>query len=551
MAKVKKQVEVIEAIPTISLRGNEIKPIKRVAAYCRVSSDHIEQKTSYDAQIDEYTTRIKNNPKWELVGIYADEARTGTNTFKRTNFNRLILDAKQGKIDYIITKSISRFARNVQDSINIVKLLKDIDVEVFFEKENLSSFDVKSDMVFAILASVAQEESRNISENCTWSIHKMMKDGRAIVNHKRFLGYDKNDDGELIVNEEQAKVVRFIFNRYLEGAGYTTIAKECEEKGFITGAGNTKWHSSTVSGILQNEKYYGELLLQKTLTVDYLTHKRVDNKGQKDMFRIEENHQAIISKEVWLAVKAKREQKFVASSGNDTNREKYSAKYAFSGKLICANCGSTLKRRTWNAKTPVERIVWQCNDYINKGVNSCSTKAIGDLTIKRAFVSWYNSILKDKSTFFETFIKTIERVIKKSNDKNKYQQVHNEIKKLEDKISKLVQMKIDREISQNDFKREYTLLSEIRDKHIERKNNYIEKEIDNDEKLRQISLVREIINTNNNPLTDFDDDIFKAIIDKVIVRTPVSFSFVLINGMEFAIDGRKYNDGRKYKTREF
>ena len=551
MARAKKQVEVIEAAPNISMRGNEVKSIRRVAAYCRVSSDHIEQKTSYDAQIDEYTNRIQNNPKWEFAGIYADEAKSGTSTHRRPDFNRLILDAKRGKIDLILTKSISRFARNTEDSVHTVRMLKAIDVEVFFEKENISSFDTKSEMIFTILASVAQEESRNISENCTWGIQKKMRDGAPIVNHNRFLGYDKNEDGELIINEEEAKVVRYIFNRYLEGAGYTTIARECEAKGYKTGAGKTKWHGSTVSGILQNEKYYGELLQQKTITVDYLTHKRVDNKGQKDMFRIEENHQAIISKEVWLAAKAKREQKFVAASGNDTNREKYAAKYAFSGKLICANCGSTLKRRTWNAKTPNERIVWQCNDYINKGVVSCSTKAIGDLTIKRAFVAWYNSVLDDKAAFFDTFIKTIERVVKKSKDKNKFQQAQNEIRKLEDRISKLVQMKIDGEISQEDFKREYSALCEIKNKHIEIKNSYIEKEIDDNEKLRQVSVIREIINTNSNPLTEFDDSIFKAIVDKVIVRTPVSFSFVLINGMEFTIDGREYSDGRKFKSREY
>ena len=269
------------------------------------------------------------------------------------------------------------------------------------------------------------------------------------------------------------------------------------------------------------------------------------------MFRVEGNHQPIISKEVWLAVKEKREQKFLATSGSDTNKERYAAKYAFSGKLVCANCGATLKRRTWNAKTPVERIVWQCNDYINKGVGSCGTKAIGDLTIKRAFVAWYNTVLQDKSAFFDTFIKTIERVVKKGKDKNKYQHAVKEIRDMEERISKLVQMKIDGELSQDDFKREYETLCAYRDKYIAIKDEYIENEINDNEKLRQITVVRDVINTNTNPLVDFDDGLFKALIEKVIVRTPIDFSFVLVNGMEIAIDGKEYSDGRKFKTREY
>ncbi len=549
--KIKKQVEVIEALPNISLSGNEERAIKKVAAYCRVSSDHIEQKTSYDAQIDEYTKRIKSNPDWEFVGIYADEAKTGTNTKNRLEFNRMIFDCERGNIDLILTKSISRFARNVEDSIRTVRKLKSYGVEVFFEKENISSLDGKSDMLFSILASVAQEESRNISDNCTWGIRKKMRDGVPIVNHNRFLGYDKDENGELVINEEEAKTVRYIFNRYLEGVGYKTIARELEAKGCLTGAGKTKWHDSTIRGILENEKYYGELLQQKTVTVDYLTHKRVDNKGQMEQFLIKENHQPIVSKEIWLAVKKKREEKFLATSGSDTNKERYASKYAFSGKLICSNCGSTLKRRTWNARTPSERIVWQCNDYIDKGKRTCDLRAVGDLTIKRAFVDLYNGILDDKSTFFDTFLATIEKVIKKGSDKGKYEKAQKEIKVIDDKISKLVQMKINEEISIDDFKREYESLNTYKEKFVEIRNNFIECEINGNEKLRKISLIKEIINTNNNPLKEFDDQIFKAIVDKVIIINPISFKFVLVNGIEIPVDAKEYRDGRKYNHRDY
>ena len=552
MSKRVKAVEVIEAKENISLTGQIQNPIKKVCAYCRVSTDHVEQKTSYEAQVDEYTKRIKANDKWEFAGIYADEAKTGTCYAKRNEFNRMILDCKNGKIDLILTKSISRFARNVEDSIRTVRILRtQYNVEVFFEKENISTFDPKSDMIFTILASVAQEESRNISENCTWNIYKRMKDGVPIINHNRFLGYDKDENGELVINEQEAKTVRYIFNRYLEGVGYTTIARELEAKGFLTGAGNTKWHGSTVSGILQNEKYYGDLLQQKTFTVDYLSHKRIDNKGQKEKFLIKENHQPIISKELWLAVQKKREDKFAQTSGNDTNRERFASKYAFSGRLVCGNCGNTLKRRTWNAKTDAERIVWQCNDYINKGKRSCDSKAVGDLTIKRAFVEVYNSILNDKSEFFDTFIKTIERIIKKGHDKTKYEKALKEIRQVDDKISKLVQMKIDGELSADDFKREYDNLNTYKEKFVDVRNQFVENEINGSEKLRKISVIKEVIHTNSNPLTEFDDKIFKSIVDKVIIHNPISFTFVLVNGLEIPFDAKDLRDGRKYNHRDY
>lgn len=286
----KKQVKIIQALPTVNDDGKSINSRKRVAAYCRVSSSHLEQ-------IDEYKKRIKNNPDWEFVAIYAVEAKSGTNTKTRVEFNRIIQDCEDGKVDLLLTKSISRFARNVEDSVGTVRLLKSIGVEVFFEKENIYSFDSKSGMIFTILASVAQEESRNIAENSSWGIKKKMRDGKIIINHNRFLGYDKNEEGE---------TVRYIFERYLQGAGYTTIARELQDKGALTGSGNTRWHGSTVSGILQNEKYYGNLLQQKTYTVDFFLHKRVDNKGQKEQYLVENNHPAIVSKEMWLAAKKKK-----------------------------------------------------------------------------------------------------------------------------------------------------------------------------------------------------------------------------------------------------
>lgn len=551
MSTIKKQMELIEALPNVSIFGTRTSPIKRVAAYCRVSTAHEEQLGSLHAQVDEYTKKITSNPSWTIANIYADEGKSGTSTIRRTELNRLIRDCSEDKIDYVMTKSISRLARNVLDSIEIVRKLKGFGVEMYFEKENMSSFDSKSEMVFTILASVAQDESRNISENSTWGIRKRMRDGVPIVNHNRFLGYTKDANGELIIDEEQAKTVRYIFNRYLEGVGYTRIARELEEKGVLTGAGKSHWHGSTIRDILSNEKYYGELLLQKTYTVDYLTHERRDNKRQLDQYRFSNNHQPIVSKEVWLAVKQKREEKFFLTSGKDKNREKYSFKYAFSGRLVCKKCGATLKRRTLNANTPSARIVWQCNDYINKGKRACDSKAVGDLTLKRAFIEFYNSEILNTTDFFELLAKTTERVLLKNSNKKKYTKLCKELSELEVKLGKLFDMKMDDLISTGDYKSQYDMLSKQRDKLLAKKDELSNGEITELESQRKLALIRETINCNSTPLVEFDDDLFKTIVSKVIIINPIQFKFVLIDGAEFLIDATKHNDGRKYKNRDY
>jgi hypothetical protein len=310
-------------------------------------------------------------------------------------------------------------------------------------------------------------------------------------------------------------------------------------------------HASTVSGILQNEKYYGTVLLQKTFTVDFLQHKRIDNIGQKKQYLIENNHPAIISEDVWLTVKAKRESKFKQYAGRNTNTEKYASKYAFSGKLICEKCGATLKRRTWNAGTVAERIVWQCNDYINKGKRGCDSRAVGDITLKRAYVQLYNEIVSDKDEFFEAFITAVEKVIQKGKSKGKFNQAQKNIREVENKISMLVEMKLNGEISLDDYKREYDKINAYKDKLVGIKDKIVSDEISIDEQKRRITKVREIIHNNSNPLNDFDDELFKSLIEKVIIQNPVTFKFVLINGIEIPIKATELSDGRKFKSREY
>ena len=270
-------------IPAKPQKGNntakqEVKRL-RVAAYCRVSTDNDEQATSYETQIEHYTEYINKNPEWVLVNVYADEGISATNTKKRDQFNAMIEDCKRGLIDMILTKSISRFARNTVDCLNYIRMLKGMNIPVFFEKESINTMDAKGEVLLTIMASLAQQESESISKNVKLGMQYRFQQGKVMVNARCFLGYDKDEEGHLIVNPEQAAIVKRIFLEYLEGASCQKIAKGLERDGILTARGNPRWHDSTVRKILENEKYMGDVLLQKTYTVDFLSKKRVKNNG--------------------------------------------------------------------------------------------------------------------------------------------------------------------------------------------------------------------------------------------------------------------------------
>jgi site-specific DNA recombinase len=286
-----KVISVIPAKPMQVIRGLSTEAKKRVAAYCRVSTDTEEQLSSYEAQVSYYEDYIKKRPDWEFVGIYADEGITGTNTKNRTDFNRMIDDCLAGRIDLVITKSISRFARNTLDCLRYVRMLKEKGVGIFFEKENIDTLDSKGEVLLTILSSLAQDESRSISENSRWGIMRRFQQGKVRVNHKKFTGFDKDENGELVIDKKEAAVVRRIFTEYLAGKGLKAIGEGLEEDGITTATGNSAWHASVIKQMLQNEKYAGDALLQKTVTVDFLTHKRVKNEGQVQQFFVENSHE--------------------------------------------------------------------------------------------------------------------------------------------------------------------------------------------------------------------------------------------------------------------
>lgn len=330
-----KDVEVIKARNVLSSRARtNLTKRLRVAAYCRVSTDSEDQLNSYKSQVKYYTDLIKSKPEWDLAGIYADEAITGTQVTKREDFQRLINDCMNGDVDMIITKSISRFARNTLDTLKYVRMLKEKGIAVFFEEENINTLTMDGELLLVILSSVAQQEVENISANVKKGLKMKMQRGE-LVGFQGCLGYDYHpEDKSITINEEEAEIVRYIFRRYIEGAGGSVIAQELENLGYKTKRGSTHWAETTVIGIIKNEKYKGDILMGKTFTLDPISKRRLDNFGEEDQFYIRDHHEAIISEEMFEKAQEilKRRAK-PRRLGTDGKREKFSRKYAFIAAL--------------------------------------------------------------------------------------------------------------------------------------------------------------------------------------------------------------------------
>lgn len=350
---------------------------RRVAGYARVSTDSDEQFTSYTAQVDYYTGYIKSNPNWEFVNVYTDEGISAVSTKHRDGFNSMIADALSGKIDLIVTKSVSRFARNTVDSLTTVRKLKEKGVEVFFEKENIYTLDSKGELLITIMSSLAQEESRSISENVTWGQRKRFADGKVSMPYAQFLGYRKGADGLPEIVPEEAYIVIRIYREFMGGKTLSAIARRLTEDGIPTPGKKTVWQSSTVRSILTNEKYKGSALLQKKYTVDFLSKTMKVNEGEVPQYYVEESHPAIIQPAEWEAVQVELAQRKAKGRRHDC----YSP---FSGKIICGDCGSVFGSKVWHSTSKYRQTIWQCNHKFD-GEEKCTTPHLRESVIKNCF----------------------------------------------------------------------------------------------------------------------------------------------------------------------
>ena len=369
-----RRVRVIPATKTQGAIHSTHDGKKRVAAYCRVSTDSEEQLNSYEAQKSYYTQKIADSPDWEMAGIYADEGISGTSMKKRTEFKKMITACKRGRIDLIITKSLSRFARNTVDCLETVRLLKANGIGVYFEKENINTLTESSEFLITLFSGFAQAESESLSKNVAWGWRKSAEAGNVYFQYKRMLGYRKGTDGQPEIVPEEAEIIRRICRRYLAGCSLGQIKQELEQDNIPTAQKVERWSSAVIHNILTNEKYMGDALLQKTYITDCITKKVKKNMGERPMYYVENNHPAIVSREMFDRVQKEMtrrssKRKVLQKSGK-TELGKYSGKYALTELLVCGECGSPYKRVTW-ARNGKKRIVWRCVSRLEFGTKYC------------------------------------------------------------------------------------------------------------------------------------------------------------------------------------
>lgn len=408
MISLASNVTVIPARKTIGTQKvTDKKQNMRVAAYCRVSTDSDEQETSYDVQIQHYTSYIESHQDWELAGIYADDGITAVNAKKRDEFKRMINDCHNGKIDMVITKSISRFARNTVDCLNYTRALKNKNIGVYFEKENIHTLDAKGEVLMTIMASLAQQESESLSANVRLGLQFRYQQGKVQVNHNWFLGYTKDEEGHLIIDPKQAEVVKRIYREYLSGHSFLKIKRSLEADGIINGAGHAKWNESNIKQILTNEKYIGDALLQKTYTVDILEKKRETNKGQIPKYYVENSHESIIPKNIFLKVQEEITRRANLTKGTTQHKRIYSGRYALSGMVFCAHCGDIYRRIKWNNRG-CKSTVWRCVSRVEKDGPDCPARTVPEELLHEVVVKAINEAFNDKEHILPLLQENIE-----------------------------------------------------------------------------------------------------------------------------------------------
>ena len=481
---------------------------RRVAAYARVSTDKDEQFTSYEAQIDYYTNYIKGRPDWEFVSVYSDEGKTGCNTSRREGFKRMVDDALDGKIDLIVTKSVSRFARNTVDSLTTIRKLKDKGVEVYFEKENIWTFDGKGELMLTIMSSLAQEESRSISENCAWGQRKRFADGKVTVPFGRFLGYDRGPDGNLVVNEEQAKVVRRIYAEFLRGYTPYAIANHLTADGIPTPGGKTVWGKGVVLSILTNEKYKGDALLQKVFTEDFISKKKVKNTGQVPQYYVEGNHEAIVSAETFDLV-----QEQIAARKPGANR--YSGVHLFSGIVYCGDCGSLYGSKVWHATDKYRKVVWQCNHKYEGAI--CRSPHLTEAELEAVVVKAMGRLSDDR----EEIVRTAETLRATVYDTAalcaEQEQSEAEIAEAARQLTEAIMRNASVALDQAEHQRETARLS-ARYQELQDKNEALKQEIREkiSRRRRVDSFIRELKNLPQHA-EQFDAVAFRILVERITV----------------------------------
>lgn len=497
---------------------------RKVAGYARVSTDYEEQITSYEAQVDYYTNYIQSRDDWEFVKVYTDAGISATNTRHREGFNQMVEDALAGKIDLIITKSVSRFARNTVDSLTTVRKLKEKGIEVYFEKEGIYTLDSKGELLITIMSSLAQEESRSISENVTWGQRKRFADGKVSLPYSHFLGYKKGEDGLPEIVPEEAEIVRFIYRSYMNGQTSYAIAKILTERHVPTPAGKENWRQSTIESILTNEKYKGSALLQKKFTTDFLTKKTKINEGEVPQYYIEESHEPIISPEDFEEVQAEF-----------TRRKKLGRKYSgstmFSAKLVCGDCGHFFGSKVWHSTSKYRRVIWQCNNKF-KGEHFCSTPHLYEDEIKIRFISAFAAFFQNREMVLETCRMLLEDLSDTSALDTKIEMLTMELNDIGILIREHIQKNAESVQNQDSYNLRYDELTGQYERKKELLQKMQQKRIEHQSRIESMASFLRTLEKTNEPIDYFDDGIWRTTIEKVTVFHDGRMVFQFVDGTE-------------------
>ena len=460
-----------------------------------------------DADLNPILTRSEvYSGVYGRASIFADDGISGTNTKKRDEFNRMIDECMSGNIDMIITKSISRFARNTLDCLQYIRQLKDKNIPVYFEKESINTLDAKGEVLLTIMASLAQQESQSMSENIKLGLQYRYQQGKVQVNHNRFLGYTKDENGNLVIDPEQAEIVKRIYREYLEGSSMDKIASGLMADGILTGAGKEKWHTSTINKILRNEKYMGDALLQKTYTTDFLTKKRIKNNGTVPQYYVEGDHEAIIPKDLFMQVQAELVRRRVVHVSPTGKKRSFSCNHCFAQMVFCGDCGELYRRVHWN-NHGCKSIVWRCISRLEPGSadTNCTNRTVNELLLQEVTVTAINQILTERGTFLKQLQANIAKAVV-SADTLSPDGIQARLEELQKELIKKANNKQDYDAIADEILRlrEQKEQSEVDSHHRE-------------EAMNRIKELQDFIFKQKTDITEFDETLVKKLIEKITV----------------------------------
>lgn len=508
----------------------------RVAAYCRVSTDNEEQLNSYENQKAYYTEKIMTNPDWTIADIFADEGITGTSTGKRKEFLRMIRQCRQGKIDLILTKSVSRFARNTVDTLNYTRELRSLGIPVIFEEQNINSIHPESEFLISLHAAFAQSESESASSRVKWGIRQSMRSGKVSIQYKTLLGYERGADGKPVIIPEQAETVRFIYERYLSGRPLRWICEELEATGRQNANGTTSWTTSNLQTILTDEKYTGDVLRQKTFIQDCISKKPVQNTGQLPKYLIQNHHEAIISREVFDAVQLemarRRAQNGSTRKSAPTGLGRYSGKYALSGLLFCGECGTAYRRVVWTQHDE-KRPVWRCTSRLDYGRKYCKySPTLDEVPLQQAVLAAINDAMSDRerlsAQLADDMAQELSPVQGESMSLGDIDRAMAELgRKFDDLLSEAANA-----ASAEEYMRQFQALSAAMEDLKRRKSNILHIRQQQEQLTRRISAAEAAMSAASPELAEWDEGTVYQLLEKVTVLAGFKIKVTFRNGQE-------------------